>query len=61
MVWVVDPASKTVALREVRIGQRDERNIVVADGLARGTRVVTAGVNSLAPGQAVRIAGEAPR
>jgi hypothetical protein len=54
----VDPASKTVSLREVRVALRDERSIVIADGLARGTRVVTAGVNSLAPGQAVRIAGE---
>ncbi len=61
MVWVVDEASKTVSLREVRIGRRDARAIVIADGLAPGTRVVTAGVNSLAPGQSVRIAGETPR
>jgi membrane fusion protein, multidrug efflux system len=55
MVWVVDAASSTVSPREIRIAGRSERGIQIADGLAPGTRVVTAGVNSLAPGQSVKI------
>ena len=59
MVWIVDPASNTVSLREVKIAARDDDAIQVADGLAPGTRVVTAGANSLAPGQTVKIAEKA--
>ena len=61
MVWVVDPAANTVSTREVRVGQRNPQGVVITDGLAPGTRVVTAGVNSLAPGQPVRIPGETSR
>jgi len=61
MVWVVDAASSTVSPREVRIASRDERAVYIADGLAPGTRVVTAGVNSLAPGQSVKISDKASR
>ncbi len=59
MVWVVDPATKTVSLRDVKVAARDERSVRIADGLAAGARVVTAGVNSLTPGQQVKIADEA--
>jgi membrane fusion protein, multidrug efflux system len=52
MVWVVDAASNTVSAREVRIASRNERAVQIAD-------VVTAGVNSLAPGQAVKLSPEA--
>ena len=55
MVWVVDTASRTVSTRDVRLAARNERAIQIADGLTPGTRVVTAGVNSLAPGQSVKL------
>ncbi|MBV8820003.1 MAG: efflux RND transporter periplasmic adaptor subunit, partial [Acidobacteriaceae bacterium] len=46
-VWVVDDASKRVSMREVKVAARDADSFRVADGLAAGTRVVTAGVHSL--------------
>jgi membrane fusion protein, multidrug efflux system len=61
LVWVVDPMTKTVALQQITLAARSDRSVLVAAGLAPGTRVVTAGVNSLAPGQAVRIEEESPR
>jgi RND family efflux transporter MFP subunit len=55
LVWVVDPRSKTVALREIKVASRDGNAIVVASGVAAGDRVVIAGVHSLAAGQSVII------
>ena len=59
MVWVVDPATRTVSTRDVTIAARDGSAVRVLDGLTPGTRVVTAGVNSLTQGQTVKIADEA--
>lgn len=59
MVWVIDPATKTVSPQDVKVAARDERSFRVAEGIAPGTRVVTAGVNSLTPGQQVKISDEA--
>ena len=59
MVWVVDPAARTVSTRDVTIAARDGSSVRVLDGLTPGTRVVTAGVNSLTAGQTVKIADEA--
>ncbi|WP_246155506.1 efflux RND transporter periplasmic adaptor subunit [Rhabdaerophilum calidifontis] len=56
MVWVVDPATATVSTRNVTVAARDGGSVRILDGLAAGTRVVTAGVNSLIPGQAIKIA-----
>jgi membrane fusion protein, multidrug efflux system len=52
-VWVVDPADSTVSLHkvDVAIDGADAR----VGGLAVGTRIVLAGINSLKPGQKVRI------
>lgn len=61
MVWVVDPATNKVALRDVRIAGRTDRAVRIADGLAPGTQVVIAGVNSLVPGQLVKISERAVR
>ncbi len=55
MVWVVDPRSKTVALRDISIGARSASMITVTSGIAAGDRVVTAGVHSLSPSQPVKI------
>jgi RND family efflux transporter MFP subunit len=52
-VWIVDPASKKVALRDVTVVMRDEGSAAVT-GLAAGERVVTVGVHSLTPGQLVK-------
>jgi RND family efflux transporter MFP subunit len=61
MVWVVDPAARTVSTWDVTIGARDAALVRVLDGLTPGTRVVIAGVHSLTPGQSVKIADEASR
>ena len=54
-VWVVDAATRKVSMREVKIGARGADSFRVAEGLAAGTRVVTAGVHSLLPDQVVKI------
>ncbi len=54
-VWVVDPASGTVALRTVMTGRVLSSGIQIEDGLSEGEWVVTAGVNSLVEGQKVRL------
>lgn len=56
-VWIVDPATSTVTLRRIEIGRFDPATVVVADGLAPGETVVTAGVQALHPGQTVRLLG----
>lgn len=53
LVWVVDPQQLTVATREVKLIERTPDTVVLASGLQPGERVVTAGVNSLKPGQKV--------
>jgi RND family efflux transporter MFP subunit len=56
-VWVVDPQSKTVSLREVDVLRHDPATVVISQGLETGDLVVTAGVQTLRPGQQVRILG----
>jgi RND family efflux transporter MFP subunit len=57
-VWVVDPATMTVALRPIGVARFNPASVAVADGLAVGELVVTAGVQALRPGQEVRLLGE---
>jgi RND family efflux transporter MFP subunit len=54
-VWVVDPATQTVSLRDIVVGRFLPASVSVLDGLAPGDLVVTAGVQALLPGQAVRL------
>jgi RND family efflux transporter MFP subunit len=54
-VWVVDPKSQTVSLRNVDVSQYDPADVVVSQGLEAGAIVVTAGVQTLHPGQKVRL------
>ena len=54
-VWVVDPAAKTVSLRDIGVGASDSSSVSVASGLAAGDVVVTAGVQALRPGQKVSL------
>jgi RND family efflux transporter MFP subunit len=56
-VWVVDPQSKTVSLREVDVLRHDPATVVISQGLEPGDLVVTAGVQTLRPGQKVRLLG----
>jgi RND family efflux transporter MFP subunit len=58
-IWVVDPASSTVALRNINILRHEPDSVVVGDGLEPGDLVVTAGVQALRPGQKVRLLNEA--
>ncbi len=53
-VWVVNPQSGEVQPRSVTTGPFREDGVVVEKGLARGERVVIAGVHKLQPGQLVR-------
>jgi RND family efflux transporter MFP subunit len=56
-VWVVDPATQTVALRPVEVLRFDPARVLVGQGLETGEIVVTAGVQALRPGQKVRLLG----
>jgi RND family efflux transporter MFP subunit len=55
-VWVVEPASGTVSLRQVVVNRYETDRVVVGSGLAKGDIVVTAGVNRLRENQKVRLA-----
>jgi RND family efflux transporter MFP subunit len=52
-VWVLDTASMTVKPVPVRVAGADGNDVVIADGLSPGQRVVTAGTHVLTPGQKV--------
>jgi RND family efflux transporter MFP subunit len=56
-VWIVDPATNTVAVRNVDVLRFDEAQAVISQGLDTGEIVVTAGVQALHPGQKVRVLG----
>ena len=56
-VWVVDPGNGTVDLVKVVLARNDADRVLVADGLAEGSAVVTAGVQRLWPGLKVRLVG----
>jgi len=59
-VWVVDPKSSKVKMRQVTVGQFREDGVTVTGGLQPGDIVVTAGVHKLKPDQQVRIAQASP-
>ncbi|WP_245435814.1 efflux RND transporter periplasmic adaptor subunit [Mesorhizobium tamadayense] len=56
-VWVVDQGTKVVAMTPVEVLAFGSGVVVIEKGLAEGQSVVTAGVQSLSPGQTVEIAG----
>ncbi len=58
-VWVVDPKSQTVSLRGIDVARYDQAVVVISKGLNTGEFVVTAGVQTLHPGQKVRLPGAA--
>jgi RND family efflux transporter MFP subunit len=53
-VWIVDPATSKVALRDVTIVERNDDTVSVGSGIVAGERVVTVGVRSLTAGQTVK-------
>jgi RND family efflux transporter MFP subunit len=57
-VWIVDPETNTVSLRPVGVARFNPASITIAEGIAPGELVVTAGVQALRPGQEVRPLGE---
>ncbi len=59
-VWVLDPASNTVSLRNIEVLSFGLARVAVAEGLQAGDIVVTAGVQTLRPGQQVRLLGTQP-
>jgi membrane fusion protein, multidrug efflux system len=54
-VWVVDPKSLTVSLRNVEVARNDPATVAISEGLDTGEIVVTAGTQALHPGQKTRL------
>lgn len=54
-IWVIDTQTKTVNPRDVSVVSRGDHSVVLAGGVQNGERVVSAGVNSLKPGQSVKL------
>jgi RND family efflux transporter MFP subunit len=52
-VWVVDPDDNTVSLQNISVDRFETGKIVVIDGIADGTLVVTQGAQLLYPGRVV--------
>lgn len=59
-VWVLDPSTRTVSIRNVDVLRFDEAQAIISGGLDTGEVVVTAGVQTLHPGQQVRVLGSEP-
>jgi RND family efflux transporter MFP subunit len=56
-VWVVDAKDQRVHRREISIARHAPDSVIVTHGLNSGERVVTAGVQTLHEGQAVKLLG----
>lgn len=54
-VWVVDEQAMTVARQPVEVADAAGETVRITRGVEAGTRVVTAGVNSLTEGQTIKI------
>jgi RND family efflux transporter MFP subunit len=52
-VWIVDPATSTVSLRNVDILRFDPSRVIISQGLDPGDIIVSGGVQALHPGQRV--------
>ncbi|MDI2593162.1 efflux RND transporter periplasmic adaptor subunit [Pseudomonas sp. N3-W] len=60
-IWVIDPQSQTVMPRDISVVSRTDSTVILASGVQSGERVVSAGVNSLKPGQKVKIDEDSPQ
>ena len=52
-VWVVRPADSTLELRPVTVMRYGERDVLIADGLKAGERVLMQGVHTVSAGEKV--------
>jgi multidrug efflux pump subunit AcrA (membrane-fusion protein) len=59
-VWIVDPSTRTVSMRNVDVLRFDQASVAISQGLDTGEVIVTAGVQALHPGQKVRLLGSEP-
>jgi membrane fusion protein, multidrug efflux system len=59
-LWVVDPSTMTVSLRNVDVQRHNPATVAISTGLETGEIVVTAGAQVLHPGQKVRLLGSTP-
>jgi multidrug efflux pump subunit AcrA (membrane-fusion protein) len=59
-VFVVDPKTSTVALKNITVETYETNSFVVSGGLEIGERVVTDGGKLLRPGQTVTFDGSNP-
>ncbi len=59
-MWIVDPATSTVSLRNVDILRFDADQVIVSQGLDPDDVIVTGGVQALHPGQRVEPLGTPP-
>ena len=57
-IWLVDAKDQRVHRREIAIARHTPDSVIVTDGLEPGARVVTAGVQTLHEGQAVKLLGD---
>ncbi|VVN15293.1 Macrolide export protein MacA [Pseudomonas fluorescens] len=60
-IWVIDPQTQTVSPREVSLLSRTDSTVVLTNSVKSGERIVSAGVNSLTPGQKVKIDEDGPQ
>lgn len=56
-VWVVDPATSAVSLRDVDVLRFEPGKVVLSQGLTPGEMIVSAGIQALHPGQRVKPLG----
>ncbi|MDP2355415.1 MAG: efflux RND transporter periplasmic adaptor subunit [Beijerinckiaceae bacterium] len=57
-VWIFDAAANTVSKRNVQVALHRTSEVVLLSGVSPGEIVVTAGVQTLRPGQRVRLLGQ---
>ena len=57
-MWVIDPETKKVSLREVKHGKITNTGTLIRKGLEPGEWVAIAGVHHLKEGQQVRLQDE---
>ncbi|HEY0287344.1 MAG TPA: efflux RND transporter periplasmic adaptor subunit [Pseudomonas sp.] len=61
-IWIIDMHNQTVSPRQVEVVSRANDRVLLQPGAVKsGERVVTAGVNSLKPGQKVKVDKESPK
>ncbi|MEK1855127.1 MAG: efflux RND transporter periplasmic adaptor subunit [Phyllobacterium sp.] len=54
-VWLIDENLGTASTKEVKLESRTDAEAIVADGLADGDRIASAGVHSLSEGQKIKM------